>query len=177
MKDFKKILCPTDFSEASYQAVKMANDLAEHFSAQLILVHVVQPVTPLPDVEMVRSFDIRLYEDQLRKGMENKLADVSRKMISKAVQVQSKTLCCGDPARMICDLVESENVDLIVIATHGMTGWRHYAQGSVAQKVIQHTKRPVLLVHGLPPNGEPVAQLTRTASEGDPGLLALGVIP
>ena len=150
MKDIKKILCPTDFSEASYEAVKMANDLAERFSAKLTLVHVVQPITPLPDVEMARSFDIRTYEDQLRKGMENKLAGVAQNMISKTVQVRSKTLCCGDPAKMICDLAESEKADLIVIATHGMTGWRHYAQGSVAQKVIQHTTYPVLLVHGKP---------------------------
>jgi universal stress protein A len=150
MKNFKKILCPTDFSEASYEAVKMANDLAEHFSAQLTLVHVVQPVIPLPDVEIMRSFDVVTYEYELRKGMENKLADVARNMISKTVQVQSKTLCCGDPAKMICDLAESENVDLIVIATHGMTGWRHYAHGSVAQKVIHLTMHPVLLVRGKP---------------------------
>ena len=149
MKDISKILCSTDFSEASYEAVKMANDFAERFSAQLILVHVVHPVTPLPDVELMQSFDVRTYEEQLRKSMESKLVDVIRNMISKTVQVHSKTLL-GEPAATICGLAESENVDLIVIATHGMTGWRHYAHGSVALKVIQHTLHPVLLVRGKP---------------------------
>lgn len=150
MKDIKKIVCPTDFSEASYEAVRMANDLAERFAAELIVIHVVQPVTPLPDVEMTRSFDINAYEEQLRKSMEKKLAEVVRRMVPETIRVQSRTLCCGDAAKAICDLAESENADLIVIATHGMTGWRHYAQGSVAQKVIQHTAHPVLLVRGKP---------------------------
>lgn len=148
MKKIEKILCPTDFSDASYEAVKMANDLADHFAALLILVHVVQPVPPLSTLEMAYSFDIRLYEEQLRKSADNKLAEVAQTMIDKTVRVQTKTLCCGNPAKMICNLAEFELVDFIVIATHGMTGWRHYTNGSVAQKVIQHTLQPVLVVQG-----------------------------
>jgi nucleotide-binding universal stress UspA family protein len=150
MKEIRKILCPTDFSEASYEALRTAGDLAERFGAELVVVHVAQPVTPLPDVEMARSFDIGLYEERLRKSMELKLVDVVRTVLPKTVQTQQKTVCYGDAARIICELAESEKVDLIVIATHGMTGWRHYAQGSVAQKVIQQTAHPVLLVRGKP---------------------------
>lgn len=150
MNRFRKIVCPTDFSAASYGAVKMADDLATLFAARLVLVHVVQPVPRLPDVEIVRLFDIGTYEDRLHKAMEKKLAGVARKMVSKKTSVVLKTLCCGDVALAICDLAESEKADLIVIATHGMTGWRHFAHGSVAQKVVQHTRHPVLLVRGNP---------------------------
>ena len=180
MKQIRRILCPTDFSEASLEAVKAANDLAQQFPARLTLAHVVQPLTPLADVEMMRSFDVRLYEDQLRKGMENKLADLAWKMIAKTVDTRTKTLCSEDPAGMICELAESEDTDLIVIATHGMTGWRHYVHGSVAQKVVQRTQRPVLLIHGRPANGGASAGTAGAAVEvpaGNPGPLSVGVMP
>jgi nucleotide-binding universal stress UspA family protein len=152
MKTFRKILCPTDFSEASYEAVKMASDLAEHFAAQLTLVHVVPPATSWPESNtaayMGTPLVMRVHEDEVRKKLENKLGELIGNMISKNVQAQSKVLCCGDPAITICDLADEENIDLIVIATHGMTGWRHYVQGSVTQQVIQHTVHPVLLVRG-----------------------------
>lgn len=142
-----RVLCPTDFSEASCEAIKMAQNIALHFSAQLTVVHVVPPVIPLPDAVAAPSFDIRIYEESLLRGMESKLHSVVTTLVSNEVVVRPVTLS-GRPAETIVDLADQEKADLIVIATHGMTGWRHYAYGSVAQKVIQHTNCPVLLVHG-----------------------------
>ena len=147
MLTIDRILCATDFSDASYEAVTAANDLAIQLKAELILVHVVQPITPLPDVEASGSFDLRLYEDTLRRGMESKLNDLAARKTSAEVRAKTVTLY-GHPAEMIVGLAESQNAGLIVIATHGMSGWRHYAFGSVAQKVLQGTSRPVLVVRG-----------------------------
>lgn len=146
MKMFTKILSPTDFSRESYEGVRMAADLAEHFAAQLILVHVVQAVPTLPDPDATGLFDVPLYQEELCKAMKKKLGDVAGDLVRKSVQVQTRVMCYGDPARMICDLAGEEKCDLIVIATHGMTGWRNYVHGSVAQRVVQHTTHPVLLV-------------------------------
>lgn len=183
MINIKRILCPTDFSEASFKAVKTANDIAEHFSAQLTLLYVLHPPMPMPisDVDISHSFDVRFYEDRLLKSAEDQLADVVESLISKTIRTQSKAMCNINPAKTICDLAETENSDLIVLATHGMTGWRHYVQGSVAQKVVQNTRKPVLLVHGLPSDNDneldQVAQASQAASIGNSGPLTLGVIP
>ena len=48
MLPFKKILCPTDFTEPSYEALRVANELALHFSAELLLIHVVNPIDSIP---------------------------------------------------------------------------------------------------------------------------------
>jgi universal stress protein A len=145
MLKMEKILCPTDFSDTSLEAVKMANDLAEHFGVELVLAHVVQPVTPMPDVLATPSFDIRAYEGELRRSADKSLTELAQRMISSKVRSTTE-LRQGHAADNIVKLADSLNVDLIVIATHGMSGLMHYTYGSVAQKVIQHTTRPVLVV-------------------------------
>jgi len=52
----------------------------------------------------------------------------------------------GDPAKGILEIAEKERVDLIVIATHGRTGWPHLVTGSVAEKVVRHASSPVLTI-------------------------------
>ena len=141
-----RILCPTDFSDASFEGVRMASDFAEVFSAQVVLVYVVPPVPVLSDPGVVRLFDVDLYQDELVTAMDKKLTRVARDQVAQKVQVQTRIACSADTAGTICELARTEKVDLIVIATHGMTGWRHYVHGSVAQKVVQHASQPVLLV-------------------------------
>ncbi|HUV14514.1 MAG TPA: universal stress protein, partial [Acidobacteriota bacterium] len=61
--------------------------------------------------------------------------------------VKSRTMVSyGDPAKEIVRIAEEESVDLIVIATHGLTGWQHLVFGSVAEKVVRTAKCPVLTV-------------------------------
>jgi nucleotide-binding universal stress UspA family protein len=151
MLPIRKILGSTDFSIAGYPAVVTAGELADHFGAELVLMHVVQPVPPPPQVPpecmamlSSRSETEKSERDEINRSLEqlNQLvADKLPKGLSYRALVK-----VGSAADEIVRLAESENVDLLVIATHGRTGWRRLAFGSVAEKVIRTATRPVLVV-------------------------------
>jgi nucleotide-binding universal stress UspA family protein len=151
MLPFKKILCPTDFSEPSYEALKAANELALHFSSELYLVHVVAPIPRLSALEAPEvpggpyDFNIPLHLEKLEEEANTRLNQVVKEKISKEVQVRSMVVH-GRAADEIVRVAEKEKVDLIVIATHGETGWQHFFSGSVTEKVVRIATHPVLTI-------------------------------
>ena len=141
----KKILSAVDFSDASFEALKVANELALSFSAELLLVHV-RPDTCYPQgVIVMPGFDFQACERELTEGVQKKLEEVSASRVPEQIERRliSKD---GSAGHEILEIAKSEAVDLIVIATHGMSGLHHYLHGSVAQKVIHHAPCAVLLV-------------------------------
>ena len=146
MLPIKKILCPTDFSEPSHEAMKIAGELAYHFGSELCLVHVVSPVPIVPFPEAIpTTFDIRSYQQELEVSSRKALEEVVRQMESN--QVSSRLIAVqGDPAHQIIELAKEEKPDLIVLATRGKTGWERLIFGSVAEKVIRLASCPVLLI-------------------------------
>jgi len=148
MLPFKKILWPTDFSEPSYTALKAADELARHFSARLLLLHVIPPVPiqyPYPDPPVASSFDVALYQQQLALQAEQLLEDLVAQRVSKEVRAATRVVT-GEPPAEILRLAREEQADLIVIASHGLTGWRHLVFGSVAEKVVRFSPCPVLTI-------------------------------
>ena len=139
MLPFKKILYPTDFSDASYEALKAANELALHFSAELFLVHVVSPV-----VEASAGFS-PVGLAQIEASAEKSLQEVVEQRVSKELHAR-QTIVLGVAADEIIRMTEEEKADLIVIGTHGQTGWRHLVFGSVAEKVVRLAPCPVLTI-------------------------------
>lgn len=146
MITFKKILWPTDFSEPSYEAFKKAKELATHFSSELYLVHVVTPMPPLVEVPRDRpGFNVASYRKELRSSAEESLQEVINKKVGKRLKVHA-VVANGDAAVEITRIAKRENVELIVIATHGTTGWRRFFLGSVAEKVVRIASTPVLTI-------------------------------
>lgn len=147
MLPFKKVLSPTDFSEASYAGLAVANELAVHFSAELLVVHVVAAV-PIPIMdsgEGLGGFDVSSYQLELEASAKNSLQELLDQRVSKELRVRP-LVAYGDAANEVVRIAEAEQVDLIVIATHGMTGWRHFIFGSVAEKVVRHAPCPVMTI-------------------------------
>jgi nucleotide-binding universal stress UspA family protein len=142
---FKRILSPTDFSEPSYEAVKAANELAVHFSAELTLIHVVSPVPTIPSPEAASGFDVLSYQQQMGVYAKRSLDQVVKERISEEVEV-STMVKLGSAAEQIVNTAATEKCDLIVIATHGLTGWRRFVFGSVAEKVVRFAQCPVLTI-------------------------------
>jgi nucleotide-binding universal stress UspA family protein len=143
---FKKILWPTDFSEPSYEAFKTAKELAVHFSSELYLVHVVTPMPPLVEIPRDRpGFNVSLYRKELRSSAEKSLQEVISRKIGKRLKVHA-VVGNGDAAVEITRIAKRENVDLVVIATHGTTGWRRFQLGSVAERVVRIASTPILTV-------------------------------
>jgi len=152
MFTFKKILWPTDFSGPSYEAFKTAKELALHFSSELYLVHVITPMPPVVEIPRDRSsFDVSLYRKELQFSAEKSLQEVIDKKIGKKLKVHA-IVVHGAAAIEINRIAKRENVELIVIATHGTTGWKRYFLGSVAEKVVRIASTPVLTIQA--PHGE-----------------------
>ncbi len=148
MLPLRRILCPTDFSEPSYVALEAAVELAEHFAAELVLVHVVTavPVVPTPHAgAAATTFDVGEYQSSLRRAGEQGLRDLIRERVPEGVVVRP-LLLQGEAAREIVDAAADEAADLVVIATHGRTGWRRLVFGSVAEKVVRLADTPVLTI-------------------------------
>lgn len=143
MLPFKKILAPTDFSEASLRAIGQASELARFFDGELCLVHVVEPM-PATSPEFDYGFDVSGYEPGLYSSAEERLQEVLDR-VPKEVRARA-VIRYGDASREIVRISGEEDVDVIVIATHGLTGWRHLVFGSVAEKVVRLAQCPVLTI-------------------------------
>lgn len=148
MFPFKKILCPTDFSEPSLCGIKMGNDMADKYGSEIIIVNVHKPIPKLPtprgDVPEV-TFDITGYETEVIKDAERNLATLSGSILSDNV-TPKLVVRLGRPAEEILKVAEEEDVDAICIATHGRTGLAHIVFGSVAQRVVRRAHCVVVTV-------------------------------
>jgi nucleotide-binding universal stress UspA family protein len=153
----KQILVPTDFSSPSYEAVKAAGELALHFSSTLSILHVIPPV-PIPhgtipgvqssglQPDIGSGFDVASYEKQLESAAMESLEEVIKQRVRSPVLAAHPAVRRGDPPDVIASFAAENGMDLIVIATHGRTGWRRLAFGSVAEKVIRLAPCPVLTI-------------------------------
>lgn len=149
----KVILAPIDFSAHSDEAVKVAADLAAEFGSKLCLVYVVPAIPKLP--LSVSIFKEGEYEQELHKDAEKRLAQIADGLASKGLTVTSEVGIANEVGMEILRIAEEHHADLIVIATHGMTGWRELAFGSVAEKVVRLATFPVLV---LPAHREAAAR-------------------
>lgn len=146
MIEIKRILCPTDFSEASMAAFPLAATMARHMQAQLYLMHVVREV-PYAAPDPNYHFEVPEYERYLTADAEKKLSQITEPLTAQGVSTV-KLLLHGNVADQILKAVEDHSVDMIVMATHGETGWRRLVFGSVAEKVVRQATCPVLTIRG-----------------------------
>jgi universal stress protein A len=145
MLPIRKILCPTDFSEPSFKGIEAAKELAEHFSAELLLMSVVTPVHPVGAPGVPATYKVGEYFEEMVDHATRSLEEIGKEKIPAGIKTQ-RFIERGNAADQIVKRAESENVDLIVIATHGWTGWRRLVFGSVAEKVVRFAECPVLTV-------------------------------
>jgi len=146
MLPFKRILCPTDFSAPACRAIRAAGEMAETFSAELILVHVVGAIPALDTPTGMVGFDVAAYQKELTDSAEKSLQERLEEHIPEGVNARALVVH-GEAAHEIVRTANEEGVDLIVVSTHGATGWRERIFGSVTEKVVRHAECPVLTVH------------------------------
>lgn len=143
-----KILLPIDFSPSSQAALEMAADLAHHFHAELYLVNVIPffPTTTLPDLIPEAEFI-----QESRTFAEQHLAKCHAALVAKGVKTRSSVEVENDVAGSIMKVVEREHVDMVIISTHGISGWHPLVFGSVAEKVVKLAQCPLLLLRSAKP--------------------------
>lgn len=145
MLPFRKILCPTDFSEPACKAIVAAAEMAQASNAELILVHVVAPIPALDGPSGAPAFDLAGYQDELVRSAGMALEERRRRRVPESVRSRA-VVTIGDAAHEVTRIASEEGADLIVIATHGRTGWRERLFGSVAGKVVRLATCPVLTI-------------------------------
>jgi len=144
MLPIKKILWPTDFSDASYKALGAAKELASRFSAELWVLHVVQ-LNAAAGAGVLLSLDLPKYEKELMMSAKKSIDQVIKQRVGEKYQVQERVII-GAPAEGIAQIAAEEKIDIIVIATHGESAFHHFVFGSVAEKVIRLASCPVLVI-------------------------------
>jgi nucleotide-binding universal stress UspA family protein len=146
---FKKILVPTDFSASSARALVTANDLAMCFGAELVILHVIPEVPVAVSPPMVDTgalvIDLESYQEEMERDSRARLAQLVTELTSQSLTVRTRT-GYGPALDRIMNVVREEQIDLIVISTHGISGFRHFFFGSVAEKVIKSSAVPVLVI-------------------------------
>ncbi len=143
---YKKILVPWDGSGWSRRAIPHAVDIAQTNESELIILYVFRP----PGTEFADQITLAGQEgqiQQLRNGVEQAVTGIASELRNQGVKVRTLILESTGVASAICDFVRDEDVDLVVMSTHGRTGIARFLFGSVASKVMEGVKVPVLLVH------------------------------
>jgi universal stress protein A len=132
----KKILLPTDFSMTGRACLTLASRLARESGATLVILHVQEPSLVHGANELCYAFP-----DPDRESLLKRLEEVAS--ADPTVHCE-QYLVLGDPAAEILRMAEDENVDLIVMGTHGRKGLSRLIMGSVAEAVMRRATCPVL---------------------------------
>ena len=150
-----KILLPMDFSPSSQAALEMAADLAQHFHAELHLLNVIPmfPTTTLPDLVPEGEF-----LQEARTLAEVHLTKCQATLRAKGVKSTSSIEVGNDVVGNIMEVVEREQIDMVVISTHGISGWRPLVFGSIAEKVVKLVQCPLLLLRSVSPEAGATTQ-------------------
>ena len=139
----KKILFPTDFSEAAEKAFSYALFLADSHNAELILLHVVDQLHGFTHYEILALTPMEIVEKMVKRAHENLQAMVER---AKDTANATESVREGKTWDVICKTASEESADIIVMASQGRTGLSHALIGSVAETVARHASCPVLIV-------------------------------
>jgi universal stress protein A len=140
---FKKIVCPVDFSEFTDGIIKYAVSLAAKYDAELHLFHVIPNLNYFTPYEsFLTPENIVLIEKNIEKEVEKDF-----EKIIKGIDVPAKKIIkTGVVFIEIIDYIKEENIDLVVMGTHGRSGIEHILIGSVAEKILRKSPCPVLTI-------------------------------
>jgi universal stress protein A len=144
MFPFKKIMCATDFSDSSDEALQSAAEMAVYMNAEIFIVHMVPKVHGIPPDPLYTFEGPEEYAQLLKADAERQMKEIIEQRVPKDVKSQA-IIRQEEAAEGILQVAEEIDADVIVIATHGRTGWRHFVFGSIAEKVIREAHCPVLV--------------------------------
>ena len=138
--EFRRIVCATDLSDLSNQAVHYGTSLAARFEAELLLCHVIDlPVVSVHGAAYVYPHD---YVEGLKEDALQKLQD-----LMKGHRIRWKPLVPAGPvASTLCNLASEEKADLVIAATHGRSGLKRWILGSVTERLVRTVPCPLMSI-------------------------------
>lgn len=144
MVEVKKILFPCDFTESSFKVLPFVVSMAEQYDSQVYILHVEDlhewggHFIPHTSLDSLRQEALAAAEKAMNKVCEEQM---------QACPSFQRKIVSGDPATEILKTIESEDIDLVVMGTHGRKGLEERIFGSVAENVVKKSTAPVLVVN------------------------------
>jgi len=150
-ENYKRILAPLDGSQLSEQALEDVKAVAAGKKDCLVtLLMVVEPLVQAYLVDYFRDEEYRTAEEKNEAEAKEYLLSIAEEMTKGGIRVEVELVVGGTADEAIIDYAKENNIDLIVMSTHGRSGVHRWIFGSVAQRVLRHSPVPVLIV---PPAG------------------------
>lgn len=140
--NIKKVLVPIDFSDYSKGALNYSINFIKCFNAEITLIYVIEPVIYPPDFSATQ-ISIPPTDFEITKNAEESLKQFINKEIPADIKVKS-VIKTGKPFVEIVETASEENIDLIIISSHGRSGVEKILFGSTAEKVVRKAPCPVL---------------------------------
>lgn len=137
----RRILVPIDFSECSTKAMAYASSFARQFGAELMLLHVIEPVfyADGANLAILAAVNTSVRDEAMKRVEECKQSVGENVVVTSAVRE-------GRAFEQILRAAEETNTDLIIIGTHGRGALARFFIGSTAERVVRHAPCPVLVV-------------------------------
>lgn len=145
----QSLLVPLDGSHHAEKALSHASELANAFGSRIVLLRVGSALAPealgLPELSMAFSTELSLHQNRQEQELLTYLEGVAAPLRSAGLTVECRARS-GDPASAIVAMAESEDVDLVVMTSHGRTGLARFFYGSVAERVLHNVRCSLLAV-------------------------------
>ncbi len=146
MTTYKHILVPVDESPISYAAVEQALALAKELKSEVTVMSVIS-VDPFKGVDFYKVAPaITDYFMQAEENAQLRLKDIERLFVRDCVSVNTKVIRGVAASEGIMAIANEVSADLIIMGSHGHTGFKKMVLGSVAQNVLTQSHIPVLIV-------------------------------
>ena len=148
MRRLNKILVPVDYSDCSRVAMEYALFLAERFDAGIEVLHVVETPPDGQEHTVVRpdTGKEQLLSELLMQQAEKAGTEFLAPFVRDAKVPIERTLLKGQPGKVVVEAAADREADLIVMGTHGRSGFQRLIMGSVTERVLRSARRPVVVV-------------------------------
>ena len=145
---FNKILFPTDGSIHSLHAAKYVAELAKNYGSKITLLHILEISTGDDPIEIYEdSWIAPLWKEKVIKERGKKVIETTKEILNEyGISYKTKVFIHGHPSETIIEIAEKDEVDLIVMGSHGLSGIKRFMLGSVADRVSHYAPCPVLIV-------------------------------
>jgi nucleotide-binding universal stress UspA family protein len=145
MTEFKKILFPCDLSPATSKVLEYVLSIAQKYDSKVYLLHAVQNLKEMGDLYLPR-YSVEMDQQKLLEAAEKSIKTFCEKELQACPHFE-KHIVVGDPSTQILKLIQAEDIDLVVMGTHGRKGLEETIFGSVAENVVKKAPVPVLTIN------------------------------
>jgi len=145
MVEIKKILFPCELGQNSVKILPYVLSVAERYNGKIYLLHVIEDILKWGGF-YVPHLSVELFQKEALKAA-GKFMDKVCEEKTRGCPNFIRRIVSGDPATEILKTIESEDIDLVIMGTHGRKGLEHTLFGSVAEKVVKKSPVPVLIVN------------------------------